>query len=119
MDTIKLFESELRIMDFIWQKGEPRAKDIAAHCLAAYAWTKNTTYTIINKLIAKGYIERREPGFVCVPLIAQENVRLSEAKSVAQRFFGGSYKLMFTELISAEAISESEIKELKDMIGRA
>ena len=119
MESVKLFESELRIMAYLWEHGIPPAKDVAAHCLQVYAWTKNTTYSILNKLIAKGYIERREPGFQCVPLIERENVRLDEAKNVVGRFFDGSYKLMFAELLAAEAISPEELKELKDMIERA
>ncbi len=119
MESVKLFESELRVMIYIWEHMNPLAKDIAAYCLSAYAWTKNTTYSILNKLIAKGYIERKEPGYSCVPLIERENVRLDEARSVVGRFFDGSYKLMFAELMAAEAISPEEIKELKELIERS
>lgn len=119
MESIKLFESELRVMAYIWEHDAPAAKDVAAHCLLTYAWSKNTTYSILNKLIAKGYISRKEPGFQCVPLIEKENVRLDEAKSVVGRFFEGSYKLMFAELLAAEAISAEELEELKKMIERS
>lgn len=119
MGSVKLFESELRIMDYLWEHSTPPAKDVAAHCLSVYAWTKNTTYSILNKLIAKGYIERKEPGFRCVPLIERENVRLDEAINVVRRFFDGSYKLMFAELMAAETISPEELKELKELIERS
>ena len=119
MESVKLFESELRIMAYIWEHDNPPAKDIAAHCLKTYAWTKNTTYSILNKLVAKAYIERREPNFLCVPLIERKNARLDEAKSVVGRFFDGSYKLLFAELLAAKAISPEELKELKDMIERS
>lgn len=119
MQDITLFESEYRVMDFAWRHENSRAKEIAAHCLQTYAWTKNTTYSIINRLIAKGYLERKEPGFVCAPLIAQQDVRLSEAKSVVGKFFEGSYKMLFAELLAAEEISQEELSALKGMIEEA
>lgn len=54
-----------------------------------------------------------------MPLIERKNARLDEAKSVVGRFFDGSYKLLFAELLAAKAISPEELKELKDMIERS
>lgn len=59
---MKLFDSELKVMDVIWKEGDTAAKQIAAVLRGQIGWNVNTTYTLIKRCIAKGAIERREPG---------------------------------------------------------
>ncbi|MBO4636567.1 MAG: BlaI/MecI/CopY family transcriptional regulator [Clostridiales bacterium] len=114
----KLFDSEAKIMDIIWAKGPLPAKDISLIAADSIGWNKNTTYTVIKKLEAKGFIRRDEPGFICTPLVSQEEVQKNEAESLLNRFFGGSRKALFSALLEDEKLSEHEIKELRDLIDK-
>ena len=64
-DQIKLNNSETRIMNVLWEKGQLPAKEVALEAAARYGWNKNTTYTILKALIEKDYLRREEPNFVC------------------------------------------------------
>ena len=51
---MKLFDSELKIMDVLWRKGKTPAKEIADELGQSIGWNKNTTYTVIKKCVDKG-----------------------------------------------------------------
>ena len=57
----KLFDSEAKVMEIIWERGPLSAKEIRLIAADSIGWNKNTTYTVIKKLEAKGYIRRDEP----------------------------------------------------------
>lgn len=59
---IKLFDSELKVMDVIWREGDTPAKEIARQLTNELGWNVNTTYTLIKRCMKKGAIERSEPG---------------------------------------------------------
>jgi len=114
----KLFDSEAKVMEILWKEGPLPAKEISLIAADQIGWNKNTTYTVIKKLEAKGFIRRDEPGFMCTPLITETDIRKNETSSLLKRFFGGSRKALFSALIEGEELTESEIEELKDMIDK-
>lgn len=59
--TIKLFDSELKVMEILWERGDTTAKQIAATLLKEVGWSKSTTYTVIKKCIDKGAIKGWNP----------------------------------------------------------
>ena len=114
----KLFDSELKVMEIIWEKGSVSAKEISLIAADSIGWNKNTTYTVIKKLEAKGFIRRDEPGFICTPLVSKEEIQKMEASSLLDKVFGGSRKALFSALLEDEKLSEKEINELKDLIDK-
>lgn len=112
----KLFDSEAKVMEIIWEKGPVSAKEISLIAAERIGWNKNTTYTIIKKLEAKGFIRRDEPGFMCTPLVSQRQVQKAEAASLIRKVFGGSRKALFSALMEDEPLSEAEVEALRKMI---
>lgn len=112
----KLFDSELKIMEIIWQREPISAKEIAVIAAEKLNWNKNTTYTVIKKNEAKGYIKRSEPGFICTSLITKNDVCRAETQNLIDKFFAGSKKALFSALLEDEVISSEEIEELRKMI---
>ena len=114
----KLFDSEAKVMEIIWSKGQISAKDISLIAAETIGWNKNTTYTVIKKLEAKGFISRSDPGFVCTPLVSQNEVQKAEASSLVKKIFGGSRKALFSALLEDEPLSEEEIDEFRKLIDK-
>ena len=112
----KLFESEAKVMEIIWAKAPISAKEISLIAAETIGWNKNTTYTIIKKLEAKGFIRREDPGFICTPLISQNQMQKVEATSLVKKVFGGSRKALFSALLEDEPLSDEEIDELRKLI---
>ena len=112
----KLFESEAKVMEIIWAKAPISAKDISLIAAETIGWNKNTTYTVIKKLEAKGFIKREDPGFICTPLISQNQMQKVEVTSLVKKVFGGSRKALFSALLEDEPLSDEEIDELRKLI---
>lgn len=113
---LKLFDSEMKVMELIWANGSVSAKELSLLAASEMGWNKNTTYTVIKKLVAKGYIRRDEPGFLCTPLITKDEVRRAETQGLIDRLFGGSRKALFSALLEDEKLSKKELDELRKMI---
>ncbi|MEI6603641.1 MAG: BlaI/MecI/CopY family transcriptional regulator [Clostridia bacterium] len=116
MESIKLFDSELKLMELIWPRAPVSAKELARLAAEEIGWNKNTTYTILKKLASKGAIARQDPDFICTPLISKEQVQQDEADTLINKLFAGSRKAFFSSFLSKETLSKDEIAELKRMI---
>ena len=116
MEKIKLFEGELKLMELLWENEGATAKELSKLATDKTGWNKNTTYTVIKKLVAKGAVKREEPGFVCRSLIGREEAGHEEAKAVVRSFFGGSIKAMFSSFMADGNLSDEEAEDLRRMI---
>lgn len=114
--SLKLFDSEIKVMDLIWENEPVSAKELSLLAAEETGWNKNTTYTVIKKLEAKGYIKREEPGFICTALISKDEVCRAETQSLIDRLFGGSKRALFSALLEDEKLSKKELEELRRMI---
>ncbi|OZV10338.1 BlaI family transcriptional regulator [Tissierella sp. P1] len=109
---MKLFDSELKVMEVLWEKGNMLARDIVEVLTERIGWNKNTTYTVIKKCIEKGAIEREEPGFLCKALVTRDEVQQSETEQLIDKMFGGSSELFFSAFLRNQGISEEEANSL-------
>lgn len=116
---MKLFDSERRVMEVLWQRGEESAKGIAQALGAQVGWSKTTTYTVIQKCIAKGAASRSDPGFRVRPLITREQVRDGETDELIDKHYGGSPDLLVASLLSRNALGQAEIDRLRTLVERA
>lgn len=114
----KLFSSELKVMEIIWANSPIPAKEISLIAAETIDWNKNTTYTVIKKLVAKGFIKREDPGFICTPLVSQSQIQKGEAASLVKKVFGGSRQALFSALLEDEPLTEDEISALRELIDK-
>ena len=114
--SIKLFDSELKVMEVIWEAGEVSAKKITEILKEQIGWNKNTTYTVIKKCVEKGVIERRDPHFMCRALISKEQVQEFEVGELVNKLFDGSESLLFSSLIEKENIPDDLLDKLKKLV---
>lgn len=115
---LKLFDSELKVMEVLWEHGPMTAGDIAALLKQSIGWSRNTTYTVIKKCIAKGAVRREEPKFLCVPLISRSDAQSFETKELIGRMFGGSRLQFLSQYLGQEDLTDSEIAELREILKR-
>lgn len=112
----KLYDSELRVMEPLWADGPLSAGELAKRLAASCGWNRNTTYTVIKKLVDKGVVSRSEPGFLCTPLISREDVQRLETDSLITRLFGGSKTQFLSAFLSEEQLTQSEAQQLRAII---
>lgn len=112
----KLFDSELKIMNVLWQEGDCTAKHISDVLKEETGWNMNTTYTLIKRCISKGAIERTEPNFMCRALIPKEEVQEAETNELIDKVYDGSVDKLFAALLGRKKLSKEQIQRLKDIV---
>ena len=113
---MKLFDSELKVMDVLWREGDLPAKAIAKTLTEEIGWNVNTTYTLIKRCIAKEAIERSEPGFLCHALVSKEQVQQEETQELIDKVFDGSADKLFASLLGGRRISREQLMQLRSII---
>ena len=107
----KLFDSELKVMEPLWEDGPQTAGALAKKLADACGWNRNTTYTVIKKLIDKEAVARSDPGFVCTP-----EVQRLETDSLITRLFGGSKAQFLSAFLSERDLTPAEAAQLRELI---
>ena len=118
-EPIRLFDSEIRLMELLWECGPIKAKALSLLAAERIGWNKNTTYTILTKLVDKGAVTRDEPGFLCTPAITRLQVQRGETASLIGKLFQGSRRAFLSAFLDGEALSAEEIDVLKVRIAHA
>lgn len=113
---IKLFDSELKVMECLWDHGDTTAAEIAKQLKESIGWNKNTTYTVIKKCIQKGTIERLEPNFFCKALITKEQAKHQETVQFIDKFFEGKIDMFLSSFVSREQLTPEEVERLYKIV---
>lgn len=113
---IKLFDSELKVMEVLWKEGETSASQLAKILKEEVGWNRNTTYTVIKKCIEKGAIERIDPNYRCKALVSKAYIQQEESKAFVNKMFGGSIEKFFAAFTGGKKLSEEEVEHLEQMV---
>ncbi|RRD94770.1 BlaI/MecI/CopY family transcriptional regulator [Clostridiales bacterium COT073_COT-073] len=114
--NVKLFDSELKVMEVLWKEGDMTAGQLAKILNEQVGWNRNTTYTIIKKLVEKEAIRRYEPNFTCRALISKQNVQKQEVKELFGKLFDNSAEAFLSAFFSSRKLSPEEIDGLKEIV---
>ena len=114
-----LTKAEMQVMNALWEMPEGGCiHDIIAHYpdpKPAYT----TVSTFLKILLNKGFVEFRKLSgktHTYYPLISKENYTNQVMKDVKESFFGGSGSSLVKFFVEKEKLSESEIRELIEII---
>lgn len=114
--TIKLFDSELKVMEILWHQGDTTAKEIADKLKAQVNWSKTTTYTVIKKCMDKGAIARMDPNFVCHALVTREQAQAQETQELIDKLYNGSEDLLIASLLGGKRLTAEGIEKLRRLV---
>lgn len=116
MKKIRLHEGELNVMELLWSNKALAAKDISKIIKEYIGWEKNTTYTVIKRLIDKGAITREDPGFICRANVTKRKVQEIETKALLDQMYNGSLENFLNSYLANQKLTGTEIAELKRII---
>lgn len=116
MGEIRLHEGELNVMELLWSNKALAARDIAKIIKEYIGWEKNTTYTVIKRLIDKGAIIREDPGFICRANISKKKIQDTETQVLLNQLYNGSVSNFITVYLADQKLSGKDIEELRKII---
>ena len=112
--TVKLFDSELKVMDVLWKEGDMPAKQISDVLKETTGWNMNTTYTVIKRLSERGVVRLEDA--VVTSLVTREQVQRSESREVVDRAFGGSLPSFIAAFAGGKKLTRAEAEEIRRLI---
>lgn len=109
-----LYKSELRVMNVLWREGELTAGEIAKILALETGWNRNTSYTVINKCVKKGYISRGTDKFTCRAELSRLQAQRDALEEITDKYFDASPVKLFNILVKKS--EKQDIKKMKKII---
>lgn len=114
---MKLSDAEWSVMEVLW-KGESFAlKSIASTLKELNGWSKNTVFTYLNRMEAKGLVkidhESRTPYSASV---SREKCAKNERDELLSKVYSGATSDLIAAFLKESPISKQEIERLKIML---
>jgi predicted transcriptional regulator len=117
--SIDLTQTELRLMEVIWQKGKATVAEVVESLSGPSGPAYNTVLTTMNILERKGYL-RHTPSksgraFVYHPVVTRRKATGNAVGHLLSRFFGGSAEALVLNLIEDKKLNDAELKRVREM----
>lgn len=116
MKEMRLHDGELNVMELLWSNKELAAKDISKIIKEYIGWEKNTTYTVIKRLIDKGAIKREDPGFICKANITKRKVQEIETKALLDKLYNGSISNLLVDYVNNQKLSGTDLENMERVL---
>lgn len=114
METPKVFESEYRFMQILWDNEPINSTQLVALCKEGLGWSKATTYTVIRRLSERGVVVNENT--IVKSLVTKEEVQSAEIDDLVERTFGGSLPQFIAAFSKRKKLGDEEIAALQKMI---
>ncbi|QIB68891.1 BlaI/MecI/CopY family transcriptional regulator [Aminipila butyrica] len=115
----KLSETEMEVMQIIWEYGDPITSSELLDIFAAKEgkeWKGQTMATFLARLVKKGVltsIKKQGRTNIYLPRISPEEYRSKEAKSFLDTVYEGSVKNFLATLYDGKALTKNDVTELR------
>lgn len=114
METPKIFDSELRFCEILWEHQPVKSSELVRLCAEKLGWKKSTTYTVIKRLTERGVVKTEDA--VVTALVSRGEVRCAESRAFVERNFRGSLPGFLSAFVGGRGLSTEEADELRRMI---
>lgn len=116
----QISEAEYEIMKILWEKHPQSTNEICEAAGQSHTWNQKTIHTLLSRLTAKQAIAYEQKGrmYHYFPLISQEQYLKQENHQFLNRFYGGELAPMLSSLLSNSELSDSDLKELYDILNQ-
>ncbi|MBR2402649.1 MAG: BlaI/MecI/CopY family transcriptional regulator [Lachnospiraceae bacterium] len=114
MNIPKIFESEYRFCEILWENEPVSSTELVRLCAEQLEWKKSTTYTVIRRLSERGVIKSEDA--IVTSLVSREEAQSAESKEVVERTFNGSLPQFIAAFTRQQNLTESELDKIQKMI---
>ena len=116
--TPRISDSELRLLQLLWEDSPLGASDLAERLPPELGWSPTTVKTLLARLVAKGALSSEPEGrrFLYRPVIAREKVAGGQAGGLIDRLFGGRVSPLVAQLAEQREIDPEDLAELERLV---
>lgn len=114
---MKLSDAEWTVMEVLWSGDSFALKEISKSLSKTLGWQKNTVYTYLNRMEAKGLVRidhnSKTPYSAAVN---REELAKSERDELLTKVYSGAATDMIAAFLKETKISKKEIERLKNLL---
>lgn len=112
---MRISDSEMKIMDLIWEKEGPVTTDWLNGELTGTEWKATTILTFLSRLEKKGFLTVTRQGRqnFYQAAVSREEYRREETQCFFRQIHGGSYRSLFAALCTPGSLTAEEAEELR------
>lgn len=114
MDTPKIFESEYRFCEILWENEPVSSSELVKLCSEQLEWKKSTTYTVIRRLSERGVL--KSENAVVTSLVSKDEVLTAQSTEVVEKTFSGSLPSFIAAFTRKKTLTKKEIDEIQKII---
>ncbi len=120
MPNSRISESELKIMQILWDKG-PLSSAMIVELLDDTGWNPKTIHTFLRRLVGKKIVNAVKKGsfYEYVPLISKEMYEADETRNFLGRVFDGSLSNLVSSFVKQGNLSSQELDKLQQMLDQS
>jgi predicted transcriptional regulator len=110
----ELTDTELELMQVLWQKGEANARIVQESLLPEKELAYTSVSTILRILVKKGFCRIRSEGrnHFYVPQLSKEKYEQTTLKRMVDQVFSGNATQLVKQLVDTGVMSREEKSEL-------
>lgn len=114
MATPKVFESEYRFLNILWEHEPIKSTALVKLCKEQLGWVKGATYTVIKRLAERGVLKNENT--VVTTLVTRDEVRLAELDELLESRFEGSIPAFLATFSQKQRLSQKQVDEIMSII---
>ncbi len=121
LDTKKLTDTELELMNILWTLGEGTVNDVMEQLPKNRELAYTSVSTILRILEQKQILKTRKEGrgHVYIPVLKKSDFESSTLEHVINNVFAGTPVALIRQLLCSSKIKEQDLDEIKKIIESA
>ena len=118
MSSKRVSESELHLLQLLWEEAPLGATEVAERVGANRGWTLATVKTLLSRLLAKGAVVAESEGrrYRYRPAVPRETFVARQADTLVERLFAGRISPLVAQLAQEREIEPEDLDELEALI---
>lgn len=111
-------ELELEILKVLWDRSPQSVREVREALAPARKLAHTSVMTMLGILTGKGYLQRKKVGngYVYSPRVSEARTLSGMVGDLVRRAFGGSSHKALLHLLQTSDLSESELRELRNVL---
>lgn len=114
METPKVFESEYRLCQILWENEPVNSTKLVQLCKEKLGWSKATTYTVVRRLSERGVVKNQNA--VVTSLVSRDEIQASEIEELVEKTFGGSIPQFIAAFTKQRGLKAEEVAQIREII---